>query len=269
MIAIQTLALFRDAYRELNARKLFWITMILNLLAVALFAGLSPFVLNTHELARQPGTLRTVEREIPAPDDFGTAVMAVVPGSAMRLDLRLEAVMEGVLVSGDAAVEVAGECARCLRAIAEEQTVQVSELYFYPGARASALADGDEEAEDMHELEGEMLDLEPVLRSFDEKLFFTRLPLFVLLLQIGDYAPLETPEPILTFVRGEGAGQLLIAANLSDEPNALDLEAVGYACSGNQCIFSTLCAEPSPIDAVVTLKPREGMIIRLQESQRE
>ncbi len=40
MIAIQTLALFRDAYRELNARKLFWITMILNLLAVALFAGL-------------------------------------------------------------------------------------------------------------------------------------------------------------------------------------------------------------------------------------
>lgn len=40
MIAIQTLALFRDAYRELNARKLFWITMALNLLAVALFAGL-------------------------------------------------------------------------------------------------------------------------------------------------------------------------------------------------------------------------------------
>lgn len=40
MIAIQTAALFRDAYRELNARKLFWVTMGLNLIAVAIFAGL-------------------------------------------------------------------------------------------------------------------------------------------------------------------------------------------------------------------------------------
>lgn len=40
MILTQTTALFVDAYRELNARKLFWITMALNILAVALFAGL-------------------------------------------------------------------------------------------------------------------------------------------------------------------------------------------------------------------------------------
>lgn len=40
MIVTQTAALFVDAYRELNARKLFWITMVLNVLAVAIFAGL-------------------------------------------------------------------------------------------------------------------------------------------------------------------------------------------------------------------------------------
>lgn len=40
MIVTQTAALFVDAYRELNARKLFWITMILNILAVSIFAGL-------------------------------------------------------------------------------------------------------------------------------------------------------------------------------------------------------------------------------------
>ena len=34
----QTLALLLDAYRQLNARKIFWITMILNLLCVACFA---------------------------------------------------------------------------------------------------------------------------------------------------------------------------------------------------------------------------------------
>lgn len=40
MILTQTKALFVDAYRELNARKLFWITMGLNLLVVLIFAGL-------------------------------------------------------------------------------------------------------------------------------------------------------------------------------------------------------------------------------------
>jgi hypothetical protein len=40
VIVTQTAALFVDAYRELNARKLFWITMALNVLAVAIFAGL-------------------------------------------------------------------------------------------------------------------------------------------------------------------------------------------------------------------------------------
>lgn len=40
MILMQTRALFIDAYRELNAKKLFWITMFLNLLAVAVFASL-------------------------------------------------------------------------------------------------------------------------------------------------------------------------------------------------------------------------------------
>ena len=125
----------------------------------------SPFVLSTHELARRPGTMREVEREVPAPEDFGTAVMGVVAGSPITLDLRLESVLDGVLVSGEAEVQLRGECVRCLREISETRTVEVSELYFYPGARATALEQGDEEAEDMLELEGELLDLEPVLRD--------------------------------------------------------------------------------------------------------
>jgi ABC-type transport system involved in multi-copper enzyme maturation permease subunit len=40
MIARQTLALFVEAYRELNSKKLFWITMALNLLVVGIFAAL-------------------------------------------------------------------------------------------------------------------------------------------------------------------------------------------------------------------------------------
>jgi len=88
-------------------------------------------------------------------------------------------------------------------------------------------------------------------------------------LQTGDYAPLETPEPILAFVRGTGTDQLLVAANLCDEAHELDLQAIGYACEGNQCIFSTFSEQPPPLTAVVTLRPREAIIIRLQESQHE
>ncbi|MFK7759064.1 MAG: ABC transporter permease [Phycisphaerales bacterium] len=41
MILTQTYAIFLDAYRELNAKKLFWLTLALNLLVVVLFAALS------------------------------------------------------------------------------------------------------------------------------------------------------------------------------------------------------------------------------------
>ncbi len=40
MILMQTKAIFIDAYRELNAKKLFWLTMVINLLAVFIFASI-------------------------------------------------------------------------------------------------------------------------------------------------------------------------------------------------------------------------------------
>ena len=40
MILTQTKAIFLDAYRELNAKTLFWLTLALNFLVVVLFASL-------------------------------------------------------------------------------------------------------------------------------------------------------------------------------------------------------------------------------------
>lgn len=125
----------------------------------------SSYVISTHELGRQPGAMRKVDRDITAPDDLRTPVVGVVAGSPIRLDLRLESVQEGVLVTGEAIVQTLAECVRCLREVEGTDTVEISELYFYPGARQTALDEGDEEAEDMVELEGELLDLEPVLRD--------------------------------------------------------------------------------------------------------
>jgi uncharacterized protein len=119
----------------------------------------SPLVLDTVELGRRPGSMRTVHRTVPAPADLGTEVIGVPAGSDLELDLRLEAVMEGVLVSGTARGRATGECVRCLDDVQTEVEVDVQELYTYPGKAP----EGDED--DLHELQGDLLDLEPVLRD--------------------------------------------------------------------------------------------------------
>jgi uncharacterized protein len=92
----------------------------------------SPFVLDTHELGRRPGTMRRVSRTVPAPEDLGTAVIGVPAGSDLDLDLRLEAVMEGILVSGTVRGRTVGECVRCLDEVSGEIEVELQELYVYP-----------------------------------------------------------------------------------------------------------------------------------------
>ena len=57
-------------------------------------------MLDTRELGRRPGSQREVTRQVPAPAELGIEVLHVPEGSPVELDLRLEAVMEGVLVTG-------------------------------------------------------------------------------------------------------------------------------------------------------------------------
>lgn len=124
----------------------------------------SPFVLDTHELGRRPGSMRRVQRTVPAPEDLGTEVIGVPAGDDVELDLRLEAVMEGVLVSGSVRARVVGECVRCLDEVVDDVDVSVQELYVYPGRAEVADEDGDDE-EDVHELDGDLVDVEPALRD--------------------------------------------------------------------------------------------------------
>ena len=74
----------------------------------------------------------------------------------LGLVLRFEAVVEGVLVSGTASVTVSGECARCLDPVEWDQTVPLTELYLHePGP----------EEEELPVLDGDFLDLDPVVRD--------------------------------------------------------------------------------------------------------
>jgi uncharacterized protein len=123
-------------------------------------------VLDTRELGRRPGSQRQVTRSVDAPADLGIEVLQVPEGSPVELDLRLESVMEGVLVTGTATVALVGECARCLESIEDEVTVDLQELFVYDDQQASARHHGDDELEDeTGRLEGDLLDLEPLLRD--------------------------------------------------------------------------------------------------------
>ena len=120
-------------------------------------------MLDTRDLGRRPGTERHVTTSVPAPADLGIEVLAVPEGSPVELDLRLEAVVEGVLVTGTARAGLAGECVRCLEAVTDEVSVDLVELFVYDDEQPQTGA--GEEDEETSRLEGDLLDLEPLLRD--------------------------------------------------------------------------------------------------------
>jgi uncharacterized protein len=122
----------------------------------------SPLIVGVRDLEHRPGTMRRLEEVVPAPKDFGNALIGAPEGSDIDLDLRLESVHDGILVSGTAAVAIHGECSRCLDPIDYDLDVDVQELYVFDSA-----TDGGEEAEDdqMYDVRDETIDLEPMLRD--------------------------------------------------------------------------------------------------------
>jgi uncharacterized protein len=121
----------------------------------------APLVLDTRDLPRRPGAMRVVDRVVPAPADLGLELIGVPEGAKLTLDLRMESVTEGVLVSGDVSGPVEGECGRCLRPITDSVTVSIQELYAY----VHSATDETTEEDEVGRLQGDLLDLEPVVRD--------------------------------------------------------------------------------------------------------
>lgn len=115
-------------------------------------------VFDTRALGRQPGAAREDTRTIPAPGSLRVELAEVPAGADVELSVRLEAVSEGVLVTGTATAPVAGECARCLEPMTSSVEATFQELYHYEPPAA-------EDGEDDLLLDGDLLDLEPVLRD--------------------------------------------------------------------------------------------------------
>jgi len=121
----------------------------------------APLVVDTRDLPRRPGSMRTVTRTVPAPPDVRGELIGPIPGSDLVLDLRLESVSEGVLVSGTIQVMLTGECARCLDPLTSHLEVDIQQLFVYPGNEI----DEDDEDDEIGQLVDDYVDLEPVLRD--------------------------------------------------------------------------------------------------------
>ncbi len=121
----------------------------------------NPWALELRELGRRPGSMQELDRTLAAPAGWRLELVGVPEGAPVHLRLRLEAVMEGVLVSGDIEVPVEGQCARCLDPFEDTLELDVQELYAYPGSTTEATSEEDE----VRLVEGERIDLEPMVRD--------------------------------------------------------------------------------------------------------
>jgi uncharacterized protein len=136
------------------------------------------------QLGRQAGSALSRSRTVPAPADLHLELVSVPVGVEVALDVRFEAVTEGVLATGTATAPLAGECARCLDPLTSTVTVSFQELYLYSEGRPHGSRevsdkrekydkrakcdrhDEDEERDDEERyLDGDLLDLEPALRD--------------------------------------------------------------------------------------------------------
>jgi uncharacterized protein len=105
--------------------------------------------------------MRTVSRVVQAPPHLGVELIGVREGADVSLDLRLESVSEGVLVSGTVSAPVGGECGRCLRTIEDSVEVDIQELFAY----AHSTTDVTTEEDEVGRLQGDLIDLEPAVRD--------------------------------------------------------------------------------------------------------
>ncbi|MFC6012852.1 YceD family protein [Nocardia lasii] len=117
------------------------------------------FVLDVRNLGRRPGTLRELRRTVTDHERLGLDLIAIPADAEVELDLQLQAVSEGVLVTGTASGPTVGECSRCLEPFDDQVEIRLTELFAYPDSNTEKTT---EDAE-VYRMEDDLVDLEPVV----------------------------------------------------------------------------------------------------------
>jgi uncharacterized protein len=114
----------------------------------------TPYTVDVYDLMHRPGEMRERVLDVTVPEEFGNAMIGVKAGSELHIDMRMEALHDGILVSAEVDGTAAGECGRCLIAIEQPVQVEFQELFAYSS---------DEAFE--YEVHEDTIDLEPVIRD--------------------------------------------------------------------------------------------------------
>ena len=104
----------------------------------------SPLVFDVSRLGRRPGAMQTVQQTVPSPARIGLDLIAIDEGEPLDLDLRLESVSEGVLVSGTVHGPTHGECSKCLGPVTGDIEITLTELFAYPDSLTETTTEEDE-----------------------------------------------------------------------------------------------------------------------------
>jgi uncharacterized protein len=117
-------------------------------------AATSPFDLNVRDLVHRPGEMRERTLDVPAPEQYGAGAATVKEGTSLEIDLKLEGLHEGILVTAEIETTATGECVRCLDPVSIPVQVEFQELFAYSADEAFDFA-----VQDDH------VNLEPVVRD--------------------------------------------------------------------------------------------------------
>src|ERR1700751_730914 len=104
----------------------------------------SPLAVNIARLGRRPGSMFPLHDVVPSPSRIGLEMIGIQAGAPLELDLRVESVSEGVLVTGTLTAPTIGGCARCLTPFSGRVDVALTELFAYPDSITDATTEEDE-----------------------------------------------------------------------------------------------------------------------------
>jgi uncharacterized protein len=114
----------------------------------------TPYTVPVYDLMHRPGEMRESTLDIASPTKMGEGLTAVREGSPVDIDLKIESLHDGLLVSAHVSATAEGECSRCLKPIAQSVEVDFAELFAY----------SEDEAFD-YQVQDDHVDLEPVVRD--------------------------------------------------------------------------------------------------------
>ena len=117
-----------------------------------------PLVLDVHELPRRAGESKKFKFKVNLPNSLSNGPVVIEKEHQVELDLLLEAVVEGVLVTGNIYLEFDAECSRCLDPIHYEIDPYITELYLYEDKEMN-----EEEQDEVRQMQADLINLEPAL----------------------------------------------------------------------------------------------------------